>query len=229
MENKCGSHIEVFLTKQGQNSLQKVEMIALMQLLRIINALRFQMSLLLHIKDEKDRLFYLRSQLEIISLLAGSYKEATKEFYNHLFQVLRSLSDEEDLKLSIDKHDNRTKNYKNDEVLSIIDYIRNNFSFHLKSELFKNYIIDGDAEDDMLLGVAKSERITDWCFLKTYEALLFQIGNMATSLSDKQEVPDWLFKKIFQEVDYFCHLLENFAGSIVNKYGEKRLTKMPTS
>jgi hypothetical protein len=225
MEIDSRPHIELYLTKTGQNALKKREMIALMQLFRIINALRFQTSLLLHIQDEEDSVFYLRSELEIISVLAGSFKEATKEFYNNLFKVLRPLSDEVDLKYQIEKHSNRTRDYKNDEILNIIDYIRNNFSFHHKSELFKNYILDGDAKDDLLLGVAKSEKIKDWCFLKSYDALIFQVGNLATSLSDKREVPNWLFKEIFKEVDYFCDLLEKFAGSVVKKYGEKRLGK----
>ena len=56
-------YIEVFLTKKGQNNLRKKEMIAIMQLLRITNVLRFQMGLLLQAKDEIDRLFRLRSEL----------------------------------------------------------------------------------------------------------------------------------------------------------------------
>ena len=54
------THFEIYLTKLGQNNLAKREMIALMQLLRIINALRFQITLLLHTKDEKRQAFSLK-------------------------------------------------------------------------------------------------------------------------------------------------------------------------
>jgi hypothetical protein len=219
------AHIEIYLTKVGQNNLTKREMIAVMQLLRITNTLRFHMTLLLHTKDEKDNLFRIRSQVEIYSILASSFKEATKEFYNNLFKVLGSLSDEEELKKSLSEYDSKTRNYKDDEVLLIIDYIRHNFSFHIKSVLFDHYIIEGDAKEDMLIGIAKSEKIGDWCFLKAYDALIFQVSAMAKSLMDKSKIADWLFDNILREADYFCDLLEKLAGSILKKYSVKRLAK----
>lgn len=219
------THFEIYLTKQGQNNLTKREMIAFMQLLRIINALRFQMALLLHTKDEEDRLFRLRSQLEIYAILASSFKEAAKEFYNNLFKTLGPLSDKKELKDALSEYDIKTRNYKNDEVLQIIDYIRNNFSFHIKPQLFDNYIIEGDAKEDMLIGIAKSEKIMDQCFLKAYDALIFQVSGMAKSLTDKSKIIDWLFDKILHEADYFCDLLEKLGGSIIKKYGGKRLAR----
>ena len=225
MIEEPATHFEIYLTKQGQNNLTKREMIAFMQLLRIINALRFQMALLLHTKDEKDRLFRLRSQLEIYAILASSFKEAAKEFYNNLFKTLGPLSDEKELKDALTEYDIKTRNYKDDEVLQIIDYIRNNFSFHIKSQLFDNYIIEGDAKEDMLIGIAKSEKIIDQCFLKAYDALIFQVSGMAKSLTDKSKIIDWLFDNILHEADYFCDLLEKLGGSIIKKYGGKRLTR----
>jgi hypothetical protein len=93
MIEESDTYIEIYLTKQGQNNLSKHEMISLMQLLRIINALRFHMSLLRHTMDEKNRLFRLRAQVEIYTILASSFTEAVKEFYNHLFEILGPLSD----------------------------------------------------------------------------------------------------------------------------------------
>lgn len=183
------------------------------------------MALLLLTKDEKGGLFRLRSQLEIYAILASSFKEAAKEFYNNLFKILGPLSDEKEVKDALTKYDTKTRNYKDDEVLQIIDYIRNNFSFHIKSELFDNYIIEGDAKEDMLIGIAKSEKIIDQCFLKAYDALIFQLTKMAKSLTDKSKILDWLFDNILREADYFCDLLEKFGGSIVKKYGGKRLAR----
>jgi hypothetical protein len=203
-------------------------MIAIMQLLRIINALRFQWTLLLHTKDEKDGLFRLRSQLEIYAILASLFKEAAKEFYNNLFKTLVPLSDEKELKDALTEYDIKTRNYKNDEVLQIFDYIRNNFSFHIKSQLFENYIIEGEAKDDMLIGIATSEKIIDQCFLEAYKALIFQVSGMAKSLTDKSKIIDWLFDNIRDEADYFCDLLEKFGGSIIKKYGGKRLARNST-
>lgn len=229
MIEEPATHFEIYLTKRGQNNLAKGEMIAFMQLLRIINALRFQMALLLHTKDEKDRLFRLRSQLEIYAILASSFKEAAKEFYNNLFKTLGPLSDEKELKDALTEYDIKTRDYKDDEVLRIIDYIRNNFSFHIKSQLFDNYIIEGDAKEDMLIGIAKSEKIIDQCFLKAYDALIFQVSGMAKSLTDKSKIIDWLFDNILHEADYFCDLLEKLGGAIggaiIKKYGGKRLAR----
>jgi len=219
------THFEIYLTKQGQNNLTKSEMIALMQLLRIINALRFQMTLLLHTKDEKDRFFRFRARLEIYALLASAFKEAAKEFYNNLFKTLGPLSDEKELKDALTEYDIKTRNYKDDEVLQIIDYIRNNFSFHIKSQLFDNYIIEDDAKEDMVIGIATSEKIIDQCFLKVYEALIFQVSRMAKSLTDKSKIIDWVFDNILHEADYFCDLLEKLGGSIIKKYGGKRLAR----
>lgn len=98
MTEETTTYFELFLTKQGQDNLPKSQMIALLQLLRITNALRFHMSLLLHSKDEKDSLFRLRSQLEVYAILASSYVEAVKEFYNNLYKTLESLSDDKELK-----------------------------------------------------------------------------------------------------------------------------------
>jgi len=228
MIEEPATHFEIYLTKHGQNKLTKGEMIALMQLLRIINTLRFQIGLLFHTKDETERLFRIRSQLEIYAILASSFKEAVKEFYNNLFKILGPLSEEKELKDALTKYDTKTRNYKDDEVLRIIDYIRNNFSFHIKSQLFDNYIIEGDAKEDMLIGIAKSEKIIDQCFLKAYDALIFQVTEMAKSLTDKSKILDWLFDNIGQEVDYFCDLLEKLGGFIVKKYGGIRLAKTGT-
>lgn len=214
---------EIYLTKDGQNNLAKGQMIALLQLLRITNALRFHMSLLLHTKDEKDRLFRLRSQLEVYTILGSSYVEAVKEFYNNLYKTLEPLSEDKGLKDLVNQYSIKTKNYKTDEVLKIIDYIRNVFTFHMDPKLFKDYIIEGSAKEDMLIGIAKSEKIIDQCFLKAYDALIFQITGMATTLTDKSKILDWLFDAILHETDYFCDLLEKFGGSIIKKYGGKRI------
>jgi hypothetical protein len=223
MVEESTEYLEMYLTKDAQNKLAKREMVAIMQLLRITNALRFQMGLLLHTTGEKDRLFRLRAQLEIYAILASSFKESTKEFYNNLFKILGPLSGETQLLDELTDYDRKTQKYKDDEVLKIIDYIRNNFSFHIKSGLFDKYIVDGDAKEDLLIGIAKSEKIGDWCFLKAYDALISQVSEMAESLTDKSKIMDWLFKKILHETDYFCALLEKFAGSIMKKYGDKKL------
>ena len=129
---------------------------------------------------------------------------------------------------ALTKYEMKTRNYKDDEVLQIIDYIRNNFCFHISSKLFDNYIIEGRAKKDMLIGIAKSEKIIDQCFVTAYNALIFQVSGMAKSLTDKRKILDWLFDNIGQEVDYFCDLLEKLGGSIVKKYGTKRLVKNGT-
>jgi hypothetical protein len=183
------------------------------------------MALPLHTKDEKDRLFQLRSRLEVYAILASSFKEAAKEFYNNLFKILEPLSDNKQLKDALTEYDVRTRNYKDDEVLQIIDYIRNNFSFHMKSKLFEDFIIEGNAKEDMLIGVAKSEKIIDCCFLPAYDALIFQVSRMAKSLTDKSKILDWLFDNTLREADYFCDLLEKFGGSIIKKYGAKKLVR----
>jgi N-acetylglutamate synthase len=219
------TYIEIYLTKQGQNNLSKREMISLMQLLRITNALRFQMSLLLHTIDEDNRLFRLRAQVEIYTILASSFTEAVKEFYNHLFEILGPLSDEKELKDKLNEYGNKAKDYKNDEILQIIDYIRNKFSFHMDSKLFDNYIIEGDAKKDMLIGIERSEKSIDQCFLKAYDALIFQVEKMAKSLTDKSKIIDWLFDNILKETGCFCGLLEKFSWSIIKKYNSKKLAK----
>jgi hypothetical protein len=223
MTEETTTYLELFLTKQGQDNLAKNQMIALLQLLRITNALRFHMSLLLHTKDEKDRLFRLRSQLEVYAILASSYVEAVKEFYNNLYKTLESLLDDKELKDLVNQYGIKTKSYKSDEVLKMIDYIRNVFSFHMDPKLFKDYIIEGAAKEDMLIGIARSDKIIDQCFLKAYDALIFQITGMAKSLTDKSKIIDWLFDSILHETDYFCGLLEKLGGSIIKKYGGKRL------
>jgi len=223
MDNQVNKTIEIYLTKDGQNDLSKREMIACMQMLRIISALRFQLSLLLHTKDEKDKLFQLRAQLEIYSIIASSYKEATKEFFNNLFETLKTISEETELINELAEYDAKTRNFKDDEVLSIIDYIRNNFSFHISSKLFDNFVTENEAKEDKLIGITRSEKVIDQCFLPAYDALIFQVSVLAKSLTDKDKIVEWLFDSILHEVDYFCHLLEKFAGSIMKKYGVKRL------
>jgi hypothetical protein len=227
MEEKSGKMIGIYLTKQGQNSLQKSQMIALLQLLRITNALRFHMSLLLHTIDEKNKIYRLRSQLEIYSIMGSSYFEAVKEFYKNLYKTLEPLSDDNDLKDLVNQYDTKIKNFRAgkapNEVLKIIDYIRNVFSFHMDPKLFKDCIIEDSAKEDMLIGIARSEKLIDQCHLKAYDALIFQVARMAESLQDKSKIIEWLFEAIFQETNYFCDLMENFCASIVKKYGSKML------
>lgn len=224
MIEESAARYEIYLTKQGQNKLTKREVIAFLQLLRIINALRFQMSLLLHTKDEKDGLFRLRSQMEIYAIMASSFKESVKEFYNNLFKTLGPLSDKKEVKEALTEYDKKTRNFKDDEVLNIIDYIRNNFSFHISSNLFHNYVIEGEAKEDMLIGIAKSDKLIDQCYLKAYDALIVQIGGMSKSVTDKSKIIDWLFDNILRETDYFCDLIDKLGGSIIKIYGGKKLS-----
>lgn len=219
------SKIEIYLTKEGQNNLEKREIIAILQLLRIIDALRFKMTLTIHTKDEKDDLFLLSAHFEIYTLLASTFKEATKEFYNNLCETLYPLLDDEELKKSLKEYDNKTRNYQNDEVLRIIDYIRNNFSFHLKSELIKKYIVEKDAKEDMLIGIARSKRRMDCCFLPGYDALIYKLCAMAESLDDENKIHEWLFDNIKRESEYFFSLLENLAGCILKKYAKQRYAR----
>jgi hypothetical protein len=129
------------------------------------------------------------------------------------------------LKDILNEYGIKARDYKSDEVLQIIYYIRNNFSFHMSSQLFANYVIEGDAKEDMLIGIARSDKVIDLCFLKAYDALIFQVTEMAKSLTDKSKLIEWLFDNILREANYFCELLEKFGGSIVKKYGSKRLAK----
>jgi hypothetical protein len=225
MIEEPATRIEIYLTKQGQNNLTKRQMISLMQLLRIINTLRFQMTLLLQTVSENDKLFQLRSQVEIYAILASSFTEAVKEFYNNLFKTLRPLSDEEGMKDALAKYKIKIEDRKNDEALQIIEYIRNNFCFHISSELFKNFVNEDDAKKDVRIGIAKSEKISDFCFLSVYDALIFEVTRMVKSRVDQEQTADWLFTTILSEADYFCNLLENFGGSIIKKYGYKRLVR----
>jgi hypothetical protein len=220
MIEEPNTRIEIYLTKQGQNNLTKRQMISLMQLLRIINTLRFQMTLLSHAVNQNDMLFRLRSEIEVCTILASSFKEAIKEFYNNkLFITLNPLSDEEETKEALAKYKIRTDNYKDDEVFRLFDYIRNNFCFHISSELFENFVNEDDAKKDILIAIAKSKKISDFCFLSVYDALILEVTGMVKNHLDQAQFADWLFKTVVEETDHFCNLLENFGGSILKKYG----------
>jgi hypothetical protein len=145
--------------------------------------------------------------------MIGSYKESTKEFSNNLANGLLNMNLSETVKQKISQYKAWLENWKQDEYLQVVDRIRNDLRFHVKSSIYDKYIKDGDKSEDLLIGVAIGEQYKDFIYTEPYT---FEFLHIAEIVPDNAgDKINWIQKKAGEETKKFIVLLREIIREIL--------------
>jgi hypothetical protein len=205
----------VYLTIKGQNELSKNQFIAFCQILRIVESLRFHMSLMILIDGETEEIYRLRNQFEIYASIASKYKEAIKEIFNNQYAEIIKLIRNESLIHEWKKYKKKIDNYKSDIVQKIFDELRNVYSFHMRDVLFRPYVNDNKATEKQLIITSRSNMIIDTIYLPGYDAVFNVLGDITKDIVEPKKMINFVFKHTRDEVDILCKLCEKTIKDIM--------------
>ena len=205
--------IGIYLKGESLSLMSKKETIILFQILRIINSLEFWIRLHLIIKKEQNPVFEQRNRIELYFAMISSYKESTKEFCNHLADGLLNMKLSEAVRQKVSEYKVWLDNWKQDEYLQVVDRIRNDLRFHMKSCIYDKYIKDGHQSKDILVGYAIGERIMDFLYTEPYTSELSHIAEIVPDVAGDKI--NWIQKKAAEETNKFIILLREIIREIL--------------
>ena len=160
--------IGIYLKKEFLSQLSEEETVVLFQIFRITNALDYWLRLHLLIPKEQNTMFELRNRIELYFALISIYKESIKEFDNNLAKKLMNMNLTDDLKHRISEYTDWLSNWKTDEYLQVVDRIRNHLRYHLKSNIYDNFVKKGYESNDLLFGIADGGSYMDFLLTEPY-------------------------------------------------------------
>jgi hypothetical protein len=214
--------IGVYIKGELLSKMSKEETIILFQILRIINSLEFWIRLHLVIKKEQNDLFQFRNRIELCFAMIGSYKESTKEFSNNLANGLLNMNLSETVRQKISQYKAWLENWKQDEYLQVVDRIRNDLRFHVKSSIYDKYIKDGDKSEDLLVGVAVGKRYKDFLYTEPYTFEFSHIAEIVPASAGRDKI-NWIQKKAAEETSKFIRLLREIIREIFKGNAYKKI------
>ncbi len=213
----------LYLKKEYLTSLSKKQLKLLMQEIRILNSLEFWLRLRIMLKDEKSNIFSTRNTIELVFTTISVFNEAIKEYTNKMVPDLLKENLSQELKEKIVETKNRFDNYKNDDFLKVVHMIRNSIVFHMSSSVYDEFIGEGVAKEDMLLGIGLSEKIIDFCYVEQYTFIFNKIVKEIPKNIDPIDFLDWINDNSISEINIFLKhirfiLKEQIKGQGYRKY-----------
>jgi hypothetical protein len=202
--------------------MSKKETIILFQILRIINSLEFWIRLHLVIKKEQNAVFECRNRIELYFAMISIYKESIKEFCNNLSDGLLNMNLSKDLSRKVSKYKVWLENWKQDEYLKVVDRIRNDLRFHIKSCIYDKCIKDGNQSKDVLVGIAVGERVMDFIFTEPYTPEFSYITEIVPDSVGGDKI-DWILERSKQETNKFVKLLKETVREILEGNAYKKI------
>lgn len=202
--------IGIYIKEEKLKEFSINELIAFIQITRIIASLRFWMSTHIKIAKDEEKIFQLRDQIELYFVLISMLKEAKKTYFNEIEQELKIFRDE--FKKGKDKQ-------KGFDLL--VQKVRDNISFHYKQDIYKDIVSDGQPSEDLRVAFARSEKIIDFIFELPYTAILSYIGSLVPE-ENKGNPLDWLFDETIRNTNNFVSILEEIVGKIIQVNGYKK-------
>ncbi len=213
--------IGLYLKRDFLSQMSEDETVVLFQIFRITNALEYWLRLHLLIPKEKNNVFELRNRIELHFALISIYKESIKEFDNNLAKKLLDNNLPDDLKQHISDFTEWLSNWKSDDFLQVVDRIRNHLRYHLKSNIYKDYIKEGDASKDLLFGIADGSSYMDFLLTEPYSFEFSYVAEIVPDIPGKNKI-DWIKDRAIEETSKFINLLREIIRELVKGNSYKK-------
>ncbi|AEJ19902.1 hypothetical protein [Gracilinema caldarium] len=218
------SPVGIYLNKKDVDAMPAAELKALMQILRLINILRYSLRLNVLIKKDHNKLFDFRNKTEILFYMIASIKEAVKVIYNSIIPIIGEKYISKEIEELYRDNKVRANNWKIDPFYKIVDYIRNNVGFHFSEDIYNGIISeDGVTQNDILIGVAVGETINDFLIIEPYTSIFMKIAEMVPEDIDKLKFHDWLEENTIKETDIICKILEGILRIMIKDKAYKKV------
>lgn len=208
--------IGIYIKKEKLKEFSTDELIAFIQITRIIASLRFWMSTLIKIPKDDEKIFQLRDQIELYHVLISMLKEAKKTYFNEIENIIRDkyITDDIEKELQIFRDEFNKGNDKQEGFNLLVQKIRDNISFHYKKDIYKDIVTGGQPSENLRVAFAKSDKIIDSLFELPYTAILAYMGSLVPE-ENKENPIKWIFDETIKNADNFVSTLEKIVGKII--------------
>lgn len=204
----------LYLTSEFLSRQSKKETILLFQLLRIARSLQFWMRMQVTLPEEENSIFQTHRRFELLFVLVSVYKESTKEFCNNIVAELNLLTLSDNLKCRISEYNDWFSTWREDAFLVVVDNIRNCLCFHLDQKIYRQYINEGSASNDLLFGVADGSRYIDTLYTEPSTVELNYIADLVPDTVEQDKI-DWVWDKTVEETSRFMVFIHDILREIL--------------
>ena len=205
---------EIYLRKEAQDAMDRDYMYLLTQTTRISNAVR----IFLIIANDINALgvHTLLNQIKYLDLLfyqAANLHEILMVLKKDLFPRYKKLLPNEGIIAELRGWIERIEH--KDETIKILETIRNKHSYHLAhdSNYLWQYITDGPAEKDKVIGIGETTQNLGWLFTWDGDILLAYLHDHAL---EKGTPPEESFDRIKDLIDQASIDLHNLFHRIID-------------
>lgn len=214
----------IYIKKEKLKEFSDDELIAFIQLTRIIASLRFWMSTPLKIEKNDEKMFHLRDNIELFNVLISMFKEAKKTYFNEIENIIKDkyITNDIEKELKIFRDEFYKGKDKQEGFNLLVQKIRDNISFHYKKDIYKDIVTGGQPSEDLRIAFTKSDKIIDCIYEVPYTVILTYIGSLVPE-ENKGDPIVWLFDETIRNTNNFVSTLEKIAGKIIKANGYKKL------
>jgi hypothetical protein len=213
------------LTAKGElfSKLNVNETRNLLQLLRILNALRYHMNLLKKYSTNRLTIYSTYNKLEETYILASIIKESIKELFGNgkVIDDLSNIITDNSIKCACNDKKKYYDQYKTNTDLMFLDYLRNTFSFHFSKEIYDDIISDGENKKDVIVGISKSYKNGDMFYSIINDIMLMKIEEYIHKHNIDKKVEEYLFDVVYGEAISIYKFTNKVAASICKGYMKK--------
>lgn len=215
--------IGIYIKKEKLKEFSVNELIAFIQITRIIASLRFWMSTHIKIAKDEEKIFQMRDLIELYHVLISMLKEAKKTYFNEIENIIRDkyITDDIEKELKVFRDEFNKGKDKQEGFNLLVQKVRDNISFHYKKDIYKNIVTGGQPSEDLRVAFAKGDKIIDFIFELPYTAILTYIRSLVPE-ENKANPIDWMFDETIRNTNNFVSILEKIVGKIIKANGYKK-------
>jgi hypothetical protein len=206
----------LYAKREFLSRLSRKEYVLFLQMCRIINSLEVWLRLYHLAGEESNDVFAFRNRIELHFVLISLCKEATKEFCHGLADGLLSMGLSTMVTQRISEYKEWLNKWKGDEYLRVVDRVRNDLRFHMRSSIYDRSIRDGEASEDLLIGYAIGEHYMDFLYTEPYPHEFSHIAEIVPdSVAAGKDKIAWILNRSTEETDRFLGMLRDALREIL--------------
>ncbi len=217
----------LYVKSEFISRLSREEYILLLQLCRIINSLETWLRFHHVVGKESNELFAFRNRIELHFVSISLYKEAVKKFCHGLADGLLTMGLSPTVTQEISEYKAWLDKWKDDDYLRVVDRVRNDLRFHMRSSIYDRSVRDGEVSEDLLIGYAIGERYMDLLYMEPYPHEFSHVAEIVPdSVAIGQDKIAWVLNRSTEETDRFLGVLRDALREILKGNTYKRRVDM---
>lgn len=219
--------IGIYIKRDKLKNLSNNELIAFIQITRLIASLKFWMSTHIKIEKDEEKIFWLRDQIELCLVLISMLKEAKKTYFHEIENIIKDkyVTNDIEKKLKILRDEFNKGKDKQEGFNLLVQKVRDNISFHYKKDIYKDIVIDGQPHEDLRVAFAKSDKMIGCIFELPYTVILTYLRSLVPE-KNKGNPFKWIFDETIKDTESFILILDKIAGKFIKANGYKKFDSL---